>query len=1133
MLHFVTRHLAALLLLWGISCCCLQAQNLIFNKVAVEKDGGLGLIAGITQDKQGFLWVATHTGLYKYDGYTLTSYTNKRFDHNSLADNRLECITTGQDGMIWIGVWATGLDRLDPRTGTFTHYRHDPKDPNSLSDDLVTALLQDREGNLWVGTHKGLNLFHPETGTFTHYQYDPANAASISDNKVRALYQDRQGSIWVGTGSPWESKPEEGGLNRFNPKTGTFTRYKHDPNKNNTLVSNWVRAIYEDKSGTFWVGTHGDGLHRMDREKGTFERLPYDAAHPSKLSRPYVDKEKQNDGVNIILQDDAGAIWIGTYDSGLNRYDPGTGKVTTYQKSTAQQTGLDDNNIWAAYTTQEGTLWFGTANGNLFRLDPHRQSIPHVVTNTDVYSFYEDAAGFLLIGTSKGLRRQDLRSGAVKQFRHDPANPASISADTVYSIYKDHKGDIWLGNASGDLNKYNARTGTFTSYQHDEKDLTTLSGGPVYAMLEDSHGSFWLATGFGLDKMDKEKGTFAHHQSDPNDPGSISHNMIVSVLEDRNGYLWLGTRYGGGVNLYDIQRNRSKKYLLGTNVSAIIKDDQNVVWVATESSGIFRFDRAADAFIPFKTDLNEEVINIKSIVPDEEGNLWFGTKKGLLKVDKTREKITLLKEPYGITPKTLTFRAGYKGRDGKLYFGNNTGYYAFYPQQWVPNDYPPLITFTGLRIFNTPVLPGKGGPLNAPLSETGKIALGPDQKVFSVDFTGIHFSNPEQNKFLFKLENYDHDWRQSTDRTAAYYNVPSGNYVLRVRAANSDNVWAEKALAIRVRPHWWNTWWAYLLYGVLLAGTVLKVNRLQRRRLIRRERHRARERELVQAREIEKAYHKMKRTQAKLIQAEKMASLGELTAGIAHEIQNPLNFVNNFSEVSEELIEELEQEATADNKNQVLALAADLKENLHKIREHGKRAASIVKSMLQHSKTTTGEKEPTDINTLVDEYLRLAYHGLRAKDKTFNASLVTNLDAELEKVDVVPQELGRVLLNLFNNAFYATQQKKKHTTAGQVYEPKVEVYTSHSQEHVEIKIRDNGTGIPEALRSKVFQPFFTTKPTGQGTGLGLSISYDIITKGHGGELLVDSVEGEYTEFTIVLPITVAAPAAPVVLTSNS
>jgi two-component system, NtrC family, sensor kinase len=268
--------------------------------------------------------------------------------------------------------------------------------------------------------------------------------------------------------------------------------------------------------------------------------------------------------------------------------------------------------------------------------------------------------------------------------------------------------------------------------------------------------------------------------------------------------------------------------------------------------------------------------------------------------------------------------------------------------------------------------------------------------------------------------------------------------------------------------------------------------------------------------QVDNTLSDLKATQTRLIQSEKMASLGELTAGIAHEIQNPLNFVNNFSEVSAELIDEMDEELDKGDIEEVKAIAADIKENLQKIRHHGGRADGIVKGMLQHSRASSDVKEPTDINKLADEYLHLAYHGLRAKNKEFNAELVTHFDEKLPKPAVVPQDIGRVLINLYNNAFYATQQRAKSN--GLDYKPVVSLTTSIEDGQVVIKVRDNGNGIPDAIKEKIMQPFFTTKPTGEGTGLGLSLTYDMVVKGHGGTIQVNSVEGEGSEFIISIPI---------------
>ncbi|MEP7374770.1 MAG: ATP-binding protein [Chitinophagaceae bacterium] len=294
--------------------------------------------------------------------------------------------------------------------------------------------------------------------------------------------------------------------------------------------------------------------------------------------------------------------------------------------------------------------------------------------------------------------------------------------------------------------------------------------------------------------------------------------------------------------------------------------------------------------------------------------------------------------------------------------------------------------------------------------------------------------------------------------------------------------------------------------------------------LYRNNRHRKKANELLQKQKEEIAKQKenaeqtlveLKSTQAQLIQSEKMASLGELTAGIAHEIQNPLNFVNNFSEINTELIEEAGQEMRKGNLSEAELILNNIRDNEEKINRHGKRADSIVKGMLQHSRSSTGIKELTGINKLADEYLRLSYQGLRAKDSVFNATIDTDFDNNIDKINIVPQDIGRVLLNLYNNAFYAVNEKKKN--AGSPYEPTVSVTTEKKGNTIEIKVKDNGNGIPQNIIDKIFQPFFTTKPTGHGTGLGLSLSYDIV-KAHGGEIKAETKEGQGSEFVVWLPV---------------
>jgi signal transduction histidine kinase len=516
------------------------------------------------------------------------------------------------------------------------------------------------------------------------------------------------------------------------------------------------------------------------------------------------------------------------------------------------------------------------------------------------------------------------------------------------------------------------------------------------------------------------------------------------------------------------------------------------------------------------------------------------------------------------------FHSGYVAEDGELFFSRKGGYHAFYPDQisQQKNTRLPDIRITGFQLVGEQNQLAASELFEKPVWQTTAIRLAHHQNLFALSVACFDFYDASSNQLQFMLEGYDRTWRSDVrdGETSPYINVPPGDYTFRVRGANSFGVWNMEgaSMGITILPPWWKTRWAYAFYLFVLIFGIWWVHKFQKERTIRMEREKSRERELMQAREIEKAYNELKATQTQLIQSEKMASLGELTAGIAHEIQNPLNFVNNFSDVNKELAREAIEELEKGDVEGTKFILKDIEGNSEKISHHGKRADAIVKGMLQHSRTSTGQKEPTDLNALADEYLRLSYHGLRAKDKTFNANFISDFDPNLPKVEVIPQDIGRVLLNLINNAFYAAtsavktahalsqqalsqqalsqqalsqqalsqqalsqqalsqqalsqQELSQQELSQQERTPIVTVTTKNLGDQIEISVKDNGKGIPDEIKDKIFQPFFTTKPTGQGTGLGLSLSYDIV-KAHGGELRVESKLNEGTTFRVILQL---------------
>jgi signal transduction histidine kinase len=415
-------------------------------------------------------------------------------------------------------------------------------------------------------------------------------------------------------------------------------------------------------------------------------------------------------------------------------------------------------------------------------------------------------------------------------------------------------------------------------------------------------------------------------------------------------------------------------------------------------------------------------------------------------------------------------------------------------------------------------------PRPAALDPDTVLRLGHDQNDLSFDYVALHFQNPGHNRYAYRLEGFEDEWIDAgTRRSATYTNLGPGSYTFRVRAANSDGIWNNQgaALAIIIEPPWWRTWWALTLYLAILIGAIVGVHRIQTERAVRHERERSRQRELEDARTIEVAYNHLKATQEQLIQAEKMASLGHLTAGIAHEIRNPLNFVNNFNQLTKEALKEIEDEFEKNRDRmpdetvtELLHLLETIRFNTERVREHGHRADAVVKNMLRHSQSSKSERHPTDLNALLREYASLVQRSFEGQYPDMVVRIDASYDAALGRVEVVPQEMGRVFMNLLNNALEALHERLQRGEPD--FEPVVRIRTSREPDHVEIRIEDNGLGVPRSIRDKIFNPFFTTREVGAGAGLGLSMSYEIVAA-HGGALELDHDSAEGAVFVIRLP----------------
>ena len=1091
----------------------LNAQNFsYFSKMQGLKSG---VINCMIQDKSGNLWIGTAgDGVSRYDGKSFTHYT----ETEGLSNNFVFSMLEDQKGNIWFGTIGGGVTRFDGKS--FTRFTK----KEGLTQNNVTSMLEDQSGNIWFGTSSGVNKYDGKS--FTQFNV----TEGLSDGNILSMYEDRQGNLWFGTGH---------GVNMYDGKS--FTRYTEAEGLSGNIFTN----ILEDKAGNFWFSSGDSGVNKFDGKTFTH----------------FTEAEGLlNHLVRRSIQDRSGNLWFATDIGGLSMYD---GKTFT---NFTEKDGLSNKSVYSLMEDRSGNIWCGTAGGGVNRFDGNK--FTHFteaegMSSPYVWSMHKDHSGNMWFGTDG--------EGAIKydgiSFAHF-SEPENLSNNTVACILEDKSGNMWFGTNSHGLNRYtlpkDGQAGTLTyfwaSHGTTDNNITTL--------LEDRAGNIWIGTyRGGVDKYDGKSITIFAKAN-----GSAV-NKVTSLLEDQSGNIWYGSQGGGltKINGATITHFTVTGGLSDNFVNALLEDKSGMIWIGTRN-GLTRYDGKFFTHLTATQGLANN--NITSILEDQSGNLWFGTPTGLSKLTRNKLMVLLDKIKTNTVKESDVFFANYTYEDGFLGIGcyantlceDNTGTIWIGANDRLTAYHPaignieadtsgPTMQVTAISLYNEPVAwakleqhkdstltMGNGVHVkNFRFNGTSNwyglpqdLSLAYNNNYLTFNFIGITMHQSKKVKYQYKMEGLEKDWSALSLRTEAPYgNLPNGTYTFKVKAMNSDGYWSnEFHYPFTIRPPWWLTWWAYTLYAVALIAVILRLNTYLKARTLRIERERTQKKELEQAKEIEHAYAELKSTQKQLIHAEKMASLGELTAGIAHEIQNPLNFVNNFSDINKELLAEMKDELGKGNIDEVEALTNDIMANEVKINHHGKRADAIVKGMLQHSRTSSGVSEPTDINALCDEYLRLAYHGLRAKDKSFNATLKTDLDETIGKVNVIPQDLGRVILNLITNAFYAVSNIYPKSPEGDLpYTPIVTVSTKLIKSpsgdlgakrvtgdlRVEISVRDNGPGIPAHILDKIFQPFFTTKPTGQGTGLGLSLSYDIV-KAHGGELIVDTTEGEGTVFTIQLPI---------------
>lgn len=1048
-------------------------------------------------DHDNLLWIGGADGLFRYDGIQLVQYVKT---HNTSAT--INGIAEDKAGNIWFS--QLGVQKLFMLNRT-DGILHEFTNASGLTNN-ITLIEPDHEGQLWMfnGMNLEFQIIDPVALTYKTFGMN----SGLSDSLSFHMKPDKNNNLWISTFSA--------GLTILNPSTGNIKYLTSEDG----LSSDSLAAVEIDQNGIIWVSTHKD-INAIDPQNETITHYG-----PEQYVKP---------GYQVTLKSGPNnQLWFNN-ENNLGIINP----VTQEFRSITSEAGLFSGFKTNILFDNQQRAWVISYNG--INLIDQLAATTHSLGTTPIVAMHEDDDQNLWVATQNGLIIIDADRKTIKKL--DQSN--GLSHNFVQNI-SGFDGKIEV-STNGGFNLFDPQNNTMTIMGRNEG----LSHDTIYCLINDQQNNLWI-TGptKGVTLLDTKKELELRIDKS----GGLADDNTMDIVEDREGYIWVALE-SNGVNKID-PRNGTIQHIVSVDglhepsQKALLVDHLDRIWVST-NHGIYIIDQSNETITNLTTRHGLSNNKILSLHPYMEKIIAGSDKMINIITPPNRTdsiwKLDILDQSEGITKRqTNSWNTDAITRKEEFLWGDQ-GITRF-PNLEAETDAIP-VHITGIEImgddFNFfthkshsftdssasgatksigfhPVFAsmqkirfnGVEGPYNLPK----QLVLPHNKNYLQFSFAESNISRLSTTYYSYILEGIDTRWSEPSrySYTENYLNLPPGKYNFKVSSKGIDGKWKDPAtFSFSISRPWYFTWFALTAY-LILALVLLRAYVIFRARKLKKENKLLEEKVAQRTQLLSQSIKDLKSTQGQLIHAEKMASLGELTAGIAHEIQNPLNFVNNFSELSNELIDEMYEELDRGEIQEAKNIAADIKLNLDKINHHGKRADAIVKNMLLHSRGNSGHKESTDLTALADEYLRLSFHGLRAKDKSFNANFKLEADENIPNVEVVPQDMGRVLLNLINNAFYAVFDKSKMSSDS--YKPLVTVRIQKTENNaVEIRVKDNGNGIPEAVKDKIFQPFYTTKPAGKGTGLGLSLSYDIV-KNHNGTLKVNTQKDTGTEFIIVLPL---------------
>ena len=1116
------------------------------------------------EDAAGILWFGTHDGIDRMDpsepGKFRRFLQAKDYDKDvgKFIKEYHEIYAfferPREEGTLWIGT-EYGLIRFDTATGTGSRYLPFPNvGPeeawwNSISDIAADPM---NPGFLWITFwRKGLARFDIRTRSFIVYENDPTNPHSLKSNNAQSVITDRSGMVWVGL--------ETDGVERFNPSSVGFEHIRYTPDDTHSLPGSNVWGIYQTRDGMLWVDSYSPGppiLTRIDRTTGEYRR--FEAVQGDKTKKP-------RGTVHEMYEDDYGYLWLA--GGALSRLKLSTGKFEWFEPDDKDSTSIGSYGTRTVMGDQLGNLWVGSWNG-FFRTDiakpgkfdrylndPKRQSVESA---SFVNAIEEDLAGFIWIATNGGLVRLDPESGRMIRYTHDPHDVESLSNNSLNAVVERTKepGILWIASGGG-LNRLDTGTEEFRHYTVRDG----LANNTLYSVLADDDGRLWMSTNAGISRFDPETETFRNY--------GLEIGLQSLEFDQASGFKSpTGELFFGGVNgLNAFFPNEVSENL---NAPQVALEDVKLFNKSIRETGAVKLDKPLAETKELKLNYRQQDLTFDYVA------LHFadpGKNQFAYKLEGRNDDWVYVGEQRSATftnlqPGDYTFHVKAANSDGIWNEEGASIHIVITPPFWATWWFRLLgfgafvgLIYGGYR-FRVQQMQARAQRLEGLVDErTAKLKESNSQLEQSATIVEAINQETSFRRLLTKILEearvirgvekatalvYMHDEDAFRVRASSGWDVEAmQNIKLTKREAKAryvdqaeevgEDIFVAKNVAQRTGAEQLAEYGHVASFlalrvrvdddvaGYLVFDNLTNEDAFEQRDVALLERLKEHiQSAFIKTRILEDLQHtlsNLRTTQDRLVQSEKMASLGQLTAGIAHEIKNPLNFVNNFSEVTTEIASDITEELEKHRdeipeafREELEGLLESLKMNTRKVAEHGKRADAIVQNMLEHSKAGEGERHATDLNDLLDEYVTLAHHGLEARGGGFKVAINRHYDDKVGKVEVVPQELGRVFMNLIGNAFDAL---KEHGANGN--EPTVTVSTQAVDGQVEIRVADNGPGIPPKVKAKIFEPFFTTKPTGSGTGLGLSMSYDIVTKGHGGTLDVESEEGQGATFIVRLP----------------